>query len=421
MGEEKIKLERQEAVDLWMQGKEAWNNWVKKNPVADVSFEGMNFSKIRKQKNLTTISFTGFIFPTGDVSFQRTTFGDGDVSFEYTNFRGGDISFWNATFGNGDISFLRAAFGNSNVIFYGTLFGDGNISFDRTSFGNGYVTFGKATLGNGDISFYKSTFRGGDISFVNTTLGEGIYNFETTQFKNNIVFDNVTETEKVKKFSFKHSSFEKSLILPETKFGCVIDLTNTKLGHQITLHNLECSLKRKPIIRWLGLYSKSKDPEDAARFRRLKEIAQNNKDHERALDFNAQEKRAKRWREYGPAASILDMIYSAISNYGQSILRPLLGLLFIIDLFTGFHILYTNTDNTRHAFEYTLANSLPFLASTRAVIKSSKDQLYCSDTNKTPTCVPVPIGLDFLTFIQGILTIIFLFFIGLGLRNRFKI
>ena len=41
----------------------------------------------------------------------------------------------------------------------------------------------------------------------------------------------------------------------------------------------------------------AEDPQDGARLRRLKEIAETNKDHQAALRFSADENRAKRWIE----------------------------------------------------------------------------------------------------------------------------
>ncbi len=64
----------------------------------------------------------------------------------------------------------------------------------------------------------------------------------------------------------------------------------------------------------------AKDPEDAGRLGRLKEIAEDNKDHEQALYFFGEEMRAKRWQKNRPfLASILDFLYDKVSDYGRSV------------------------------------------------------------------------------------------------------
>ena len=111
--DEKISLGPQEAVDLWKQGREVWNAWVAENPVADISFAGVDFNQYR---DLATIPqdewpFQRFCFPTGKKNFSGATFGEGDVSFHYATFGQGNISFFHATFGQGDVDFIHAVFG----------------------------------------------------------------------------------------------------------------------------------------------------------------------------------------------------------------------------------------------------------------------------------------------------------------------
>ena len=73
--EERVVLAGQDAIDLWRQGRDAWNAWIAKNPEADINFSGVDFSKYGD------VSFAGFRFPEGKKDFFETIFGDGDVSF----------------------------------------------------------------------------------------------------------------------------------------------------------------------------------------------------------------------------------------------------------------------------------------------------------------------------------------------------
>ncbi|MBT6717366.1 MAG: hypothetical protein HOB18_06995, partial [Nitrospina sp.] len=123
-GPEKKILKGQAAIDLWLKGKDAWNKWVEENPVADVSFQGVDFSQHRVDD---IISFSGFKFPTGIVDFYGATFGKGHVDF------------FGASFGEGEVWFHKVNFGNGDVNFFNTVFGEGPVSFSEASFGKGEV------------------------------------------------------------------------------------------------------------------------------------------------------------------------------------------------------------------------------------------------------------------------------------------
>ena len=77
---ERAVLSGQDAIDLWQQGRDVWNAWVAENPVADIDFSGVDFSKYGD------VSFAGFRFPNGKKDFSETVFGDGDVSFSRATF-----------------------------------------------------------------------------------------------------------------------------------------------------------------------------------------------------------------------------------------------------------------------------------------------------------------------------------------------
>ncbi|QPB85864.1 hypothetical protein CWC22_022960 [Pseudoalteromonas rubra] len=196
----KTVLEGQAAIDLWLQGKEIWNKWVEENPIADVDFAKADFAKY------DTVSFEGYKFPKGYVSFIRAKFGEGRVSFSGAQFGKGGVSFYNTQFGEGRVSFMRAKFGEGNVYFSGAKFDKGDVSFFNTQFGEGKVDFSGAQFGEGrvdfsgakfgegrvdfsfakfdkgDVSFVEAKFDKGDVSFMRARFGEGSVNFYNTQF-----------------------------------------------------------------------------------------------------------------------------------------------------------------------------------------------------------------------------------------------
>jgi hypothetical protein len=52
MPKERPTLKGQEAIALWRQGREVWNQWVEENPEYNVDFLGVDFSKHRFYKNI---------------------------------------------------------------------------------------------------------------------------------------------------------------------------------------------------------------------------------------------------------------------------------------------------------------------------------------------------------------------------------
>jgi hypothetical protein len=75
-------------------------------------------------------------------------------------------------------------------------------------------------------------------------------------------------------------------------FSCVPDLVGTKTSHHISLAELECASNTATHKK---IFKRSVDEGDAERFRRLKELAEQNRDFEKALDFRVEEMRAARW------------------------------------------------------------------------------------------------------------------------------
>lgn len=96
----------QDALDLWKQGRDAWNKWAEKNPEYNVSFEGVDFSPYIDRK--LGISFNGYQFPKGNVYFIGAEFGEGVVYFRESEFGKRETRFDDSTFnGNADFSGLK--------------------------------------------------------------------------------------------------------------------------------------------------------------------------------------------------------------------------------------------------------------------------------------------------------------------------
>jgi hypothetical protein len=449
------KLSSEQAVALLSKGKDAWNLWVKENPVADIYFKNLNFSTKRDSPLALNPDFSGLIFPKGIVSFDYTNFGDNSVSFKNTHFGDGPVyfshttfgkgsicfdyvrfgigavSFANASFNKGSISFDNADFGQGTVSFENAKFDAGEISFNHTNFGNGAVSFTSvifgpgttsfnyAFFGEGDISFKGSKFGEGSVYFTDSNFGSGSYNFEKVTFLGHVDFSNIRNISQVKSLSFKFSSFEKTFNLSGNKLKCIVDLTSTKTTHHTSLDGFEYRLIFNQLHQRRFSFKKAKDPNDIARLRRLKELAEHNSDHERVLQFHADEMRAKRWHENNTLGGLLfDYSYDILSDYGRSELRPSICLLMLWLLFgclyysVSGNILISTGKKWAEALAFSGSQIFPIIPGSRVARTEGIEILFFN--NLSPL-------LHLATFIQSVLSLMFLFLIGLALRNRFRI
>lgn len=379
--DEKISLGPQEAVDLWKQGREVWNAWVAENPVADISFAGVDFNQYRDLDTFPLYEwpFQRFCFPTGEKNFSSATFGEGDVSFAGATFGQGNISFFLATFGQGDVSFLGATFGQGNVVFQGINFGNGNFIFDRAD------------------------------------LGQCRYNFEDTVFKDRASFADLRNVHAAKSFSFRHASFGGAFTLSSTEtFGCVPDLVGTKASHHISLAGLKCQFPTE--LNSSG-YRRARDSGDAERLRRLKELAEQNRDFEAAIDFKVEEMRAARWRnKHGFTSVFVEGLFYLVSDYGRSLVRPIVGL---GGVWVGFAMLYVIAG--KRAFDcqavgaglsFSWGQMFIYVPTSKNAREEGMQALFSS---------PHSDWLFVATFSQSLLSLVLLFQVGLVLRNRFKL
>ena len=446
--DKKMTLEGEEAIDLWGKGKAAWNQWVEGHPEADIDFSRVDFGQYRNNPDRLIradkwpfaefqfpkgkvsfedaqfgegkVSFNNAQFGEGGVSFEDAQFGEGGVSFNNAQFGEGGVSFFGTQFGKGTVSFHRAQFGEGNVYFHSVRFGEGEVSFNNAQFGEGKVSFNNARFGEGKVSFNNARFGEGEVSFNNAQFGEGKVFFNNAQFgKGTVSFDSAKFegqadfsdlTQEVTAFSFRNAHFGQSLTLSsENSFACVPDLINTHMGHHVSLRGVHLSSKLET------------KPEDIERLCRFKELAQVHQNTEQALEFKAQEMRAIRRHDAKGMVWFLNWGFDKVSDYGRSEWRPLCGL---VGVWVFFGLFYGGLSawcsSSTAVFNVKLGNGLAFSASQMlSLIPSSRE------VGKTARVVlfsdSFPLWLYPITIVESLLAIIFLFLLGLALRNRFRL
>ena len=380
--EERIVLKGEKALEIWRQGREAWNKWVEEHPEADIDFSSVDFSKERNNKNIPEDKwpFAGFHFPQkGTVNFSKATFGEGTVDFRNANFGEGTVSFSGATFGKGYVSFL------------------------------------------------------------------------SSKFKGLTLFHDLKQASLITSFSFRYATFDGPLEISTDNhdaFSCVPDLTNTKTSHHVSLEGLDCILQLKDsryILKYIqvrkclpAFFKKDGDwlrqktavnKEDAERLRRLKELAENNKDHNKALDFHIMEMQASREFEHSriwplPLLVNTEFWFDKLGDYGRNFKQPFSILVFLWVVFSWLYCLRsyiaTATLHIMPSLIFGGAQILSFLPTS----KTAKDQM-------AQTLFPaekisdlgynIPSDVYLLTFAESLLSLVLIFLMGLALKHKFKL
>lgn len=172
-----------------------------------------------------------------------------------------------------------------------------------------------------------------------------------------------------------------------------------------------------------------------ARFRRLKQLAADTHDHELELRLFALETTAKRFHalkladpRHWPGLA-LNFGYDWVSDFGQSVLRPLgwlaltiISALFAFEAMTGRPDMLARglVDFSGVAKVAAFANVFPFAGQAvigRDIMKAG----LCPMVEGTPEHLDCLTTLYTISAVEGVFGLIFLFLIGLGLRNRFRI
>lgn len=417
--------------------------------ISCTNFGGGSINFINTLFGKGIVNFSDSMFGKGIVDFSNANFEEGGVYFVDVDFGEGDVCFIGTNFGDGDVNFGNANFGPGTVQFIGASFGVGNIIFSYVSFGRGSADFSNAVFGEGDVDFNFATFDGG-VNFSRATFGEGIINLTPKYFAcgglnlsgvkcngflqidgisglcgsiilSSSVFYNGFKLSKqldeqlyrnhqkpkslLKFISFNSARFDNGMIL-EGVYDCPVDMRNTDIRGHFSMDNVDIHLQRVgPFYKRIAVSEQS-----AGWFRRLKDLADQARNKELSLKFHASELRALRWHHRGPLASILDMIYSSICDYGRSVSRPLSALGFLT-LLCALYYSDWSFEKIKPAADLSIANAFPYLSKKQA---EESLQALCNGLSDSFVYTLVRMG-------QGIGTSILLFLAGLGLRNRFRL
>lgn len=345
-----VDIFKYEALEAARQGMAVWNAWSKQHADSIADFSDTDFT----QGKYAHIDFSDFVF-NGPVYFDRARFGKA--------------------------VFDRAIF-QSTATFERTLFEE-EASFKNAKF-NKRCDFLRARF-NDDIGFQDAVF-GDDALFLETSYSMHL-SLSGTSFKADVTFLGATFLGSV---SFEGSDFE---IVP--------DLCRSEFRKHVTFDSANVTY-RTPAKKG-----------DAAKYRRLKELAVLSRDHDKEHEFFAYELMSKRGHEVRGLELVPSYIYELSSDFGRSLRRPF-GLLVLVWFAFGF----AYTVYSEKAWEigggllYSLNILFSFVPGSLNRTKAIEGQIFSGT---------VPNLVNFLTILEGVFGIALIFLFVLAIRNRFRV
>lgn len=206
---------------------------------------------------------------------------------------------------------------------------------------------------------------------------------------------------------FSGSVFDSAFGFDDVTFDVLPDLRLTKVGSHFSSEGMTV----------IGDdFEGDKNLSD--KYRRFKELAIAARDHDRELEYFAKEMLAKMLSESSFWKKFSISLYGKTSDFGCSIEKPLHGLVRTI-LFTGIVLFFmapysdclSDWDRFLNVLKLTLQNIVPFLPISKIGFEDAYETLFPEGH----------FGADIVLGIEGLLGFIFLFLIGLALRNRFRL
>ncbi len=492
IGSDAFEVARQNAcVNRWIEGVDVWNAWAAEmlmlrsaSRKQDTLYEAATVADFSYLCFRNDVRFVRFEFP-GIANFSYAQFGEKtcspvDAHFDKAKFIGGNASFVETKFHGGEASFVEATF-NGDASFYSVEFSGGPTWFDKTKFG-GDAIFIAANFAGGTACFHKATFNdvealfdlakfsggpawfsgamfiGGSGSFVGVTFDNGAEfigarisraDFTRVNFDGPVTFDHtqfdVASFRSIKSersFSIR-ATFKKTPDFREASFHEPPQLDEAEFTSSLTRRYVYGDRRPSP-LDW-AKHAPNKD--EHAKFRALRGMAEQGNDHTSALRFNANEIAARRfWMDepFGHNASRfwLGWLYQLVSDYGRSILRPLIGLFAVVATFSALFYAGAQSDDPKTSWTRACHESVdraelklqPTDKLTEAISLSIRNALIFdrSDTSRrTYGCLyglvdngrsgAIPTWVGKLSLLESLLSAIFLFLIGLALRNMFRL
>lgn len=399
-----------------------WQTKVDRFERAICSLAGVEAQAAKRKQFSVHFNFHDFGIDGGDFGFFHFPC---QIDFSGARFRSDLVTFFGSEFASGGISFANADFGGANVIFIGAKFGTGNINLRGSKYQGSFVSFNNSVFGPGSISLISAQF------------SDAVFDFSGLQIEGNLL---------CRKLKAKSADFSETLVSgivdwTNAQFGSIPDLRQTKLDRAPEVARM--SVPAPAMVHIISEQEQQKrglskhdfwqlvaaDGDDVLKLRKLKAMAIDANDHEKDGEFFAYEMMAKRgWETKGAFGLLANWLYWITSNYGRSYEVP---FYWMVASFVGFATHYAwwlnryvpMEDAGDFAFWFSLKNTVPFLGTLFRFVAEPEN--YTSQFDKVySAAADAGLNVDALIhtgLFQGVLSLIFFFFLLLGLRNRFRL
>jgi len=331
-----------------------------------------------------------------DAIFLTAKF-NGETFFEQSSFDN-NVNFTECSFGNGT-SFKQATFsGQAN--FEHAVFGH-EASFERTTFGK--ITSFHATKFGQLTKLIESKFNG-YVNFVDAEFEAGL-SFKQAEFKELAKFHNC-------KFHSDSSFADAEFAIPVLKIGLLDDIW-------ITWHLRQKSKEKEQDTKEFHIKEQAEPYESA--FRILRQHMENLRNYGQAMKFARLETKARERRYGSPDVPLLvrslSRGYGFISDYGQSILKPLTGLILAVPVAALLYNWIGGDDgNLRSSFLMAMQSSLPPVSNAIAGFFGD-----FADTAMLNALDAQPFLTRIIMTLHGLFSIAMVFFLLLAIRRQFQL
>lgn len=242
-----------------------------------------------------------------------------------------------------------------------------------------------------------------------------IDNIENINLKCNYNEISIFKNKKIKnieEFDVSFSNIENGIDISNRKFNCVPNLTNTSIKTKTSVNNIEIKIKDN---------LKDKD-----RLRKLKEIAEENKDVDSILEYNALELITKKTNFI---SSLVINFYFIVSNFGKSIFLPFFWWFGTNVLFSYYYYRLLNISECichqeiylTQVIKFSFLNSVSFGQILRNPNKMFFEYFYNKPEGTFNLLVDMPWHHMLAIKFHILLSAVFIFLMLLGVRNRFRI
>jgi len=390
-------LNRDAAIALAKEGKDAWNAWAAENPGAKVNFSGAD---------LGGVSFAEFQFP-GGVNFSRAIFSE-EVDFTGVTFSK-EVNFSGAIFSArsylGRVAFCSSA-NFTEAIFRNRVF------FTQSTISDG-ADFGRATF-SAEASFPKVTFSA-RADFIEAKFFKAV-NFAGGSFTLWVRFDKASFYDEV---DFSGWKFNGPAYFHGTSFSRVPIFHGADIHQGTEFGNIDAA------------FTDFQSDEAEHRYRTLKLAMGKYQARKEEAAFAALELKARRhclfreaktkpfWKHIPLWSECLGYwLWEKCSKSGRGFLRPLSLYLAFWAAFTASYVLPCNgwRGDWWAGIHYAFLKQFPFAAAFRGGTNhfSNLEQVLFAAT-------PPPGWVTALNSFQSITALILIFLMGLGIRHKFRL